>query len=260
MAEAADRLGYHHMTCSEHVTVPASVEDRRGARYWDPLATFGYLSARTERIRFATRAGARLPPPLAIAKRYGTLDRVTGGRLILGFGVGSLEEEFDLLGAPFDGRGASRRRPPRPPGVARRTSPACRRTTTTRGSSSTPTRAGAHPSGWEAGRTGRCGAVELADGWAPFGVPAEQLGEWIGWERATQRGRSGPTRWSSCSTRSIRRPHRRSRSDPDASVATSTRTTILNLRFRSDSLAECVASWRRWWARRQVRPSRGGIS
>src|SRR5207237_843980 len=44
--------------------------------------------------------------PLEIAKRYGTLDVVCGGRLILGFGVGSLQEEFDLLGVPFDDRGA----------------------------------------------------------------------------------------------------------------------------------------------------------
>ena len=43
--------------------------------------------------------------PLAIAKRYGTLDLVCGGRLILGVGVGTLKEEFDLLGAPYDNRG-----------------------------------------------------------------------------------------------------------------------------------------------------------
>lgn len=43
--------------------------------------------------------------PLEIAKRYGTLDKVSGGRLILGVGVGSLEEEFGLIGAPFDDRG-----------------------------------------------------------------------------------------------------------------------------------------------------------
>jgi len=43
--------------------------------------------------------------PLDIVKRYGTLDVVSGGRLILGVGVGSLEAEFNLLGAEFAGRG-----------------------------------------------------------------------------------------------------------------------------------------------------------
>src|SRR6476661_2865517 len=107
IAEAADRLGYHHLTCSEHVAIPVAVAPVRGARYYDPLATFGFLAARTERIRFATHVVV-LPyhHPLAIAKRYGTLDRVSNGRLILGVGVGTLEEEFALLAAPFADRGA----------------------------------------------------------------------------------------------------------------------------------------------------------
>src|SRR5438270_11233400 len=79
----------------------------RGAAYWDPLSTFGYLAARTEQIRLATHVLVLgYHHPLEIAKRYGTLDRVCCGRLILGVGVGSLREEFDLLGAPFDDRGA----------------------------------------------------------------------------------------------------------------------------------------------------------
>ena len=41
--------------------------------------------------------------PLEIAKRYGTLDMISGGRVVLGVGVGSLEQEFDLLDAPFEG-------------------------------------------------------------------------------------------------------------------------------------------------------------
>ena len=100
IAKAADRLGYHHLTCSEHIALPASEQSRRGARYWDPLATLGYLAARTQRIRLATHVLVlAYHHPLEIAKRYGTLDKVSNGRLILGVGVGSLKEEFDLLGA-----------------------------------------------------------------------------------------------------------------------------------------------------------------
>jgi probable F420-dependent oxidoreductase len=106
IAVAADRLGYHHVTCSEHVAIPLAAAPVRGARYYDPLATFGFLAAQTERLRFVTHVLV-LPyhHPLAIAKRYGTLDRLSGGRLILGVGVGTLEEEFALLGAEFAGRG-----------------------------------------------------------------------------------------------------------------------------------------------------------
>jgi probable F420-dependent oxidoreductase len=104
---AADRLGFHHLTCSEHVAIPEAVVPVRGARYYDPLATFGFLAAQTTRIRFLTHVLVLgYHHPLAIAKRYGTLDRLSNGRLILGVGVGTLAEEFALLGASFADRGA----------------------------------------------------------------------------------------------------------------------------------------------------------
>ena len=54
IAVTAEQHGYHHLTCSEHVAVPVDVAEVRGATYWDPLATFGYLAARTDTIRLAT--------------------------------------------------------------------------------------------------------------------------------------------------------------------------------------------------------------
>ena len=106
LVQAADRFGYHHVTCSEHVMVPASEAGRRGAVYWDPVATLAWVAALTERIRLATNVVVLgYHHPVALAKRYGTLDRLSAGRLILGVGVGSMEEEFSLLGAPFDDRG-----------------------------------------------------------------------------------------------------------------------------------------------------------
>lgn len=106
IVEDADRLGFDHVTCSEHVMVPTEIAEIRGGTYWDPLATFGYLAARTTRIHFATQVLVLgYHHPLEIAKRYGTLDVVSGGRLVLGLGVGTLQEEFELLGATFEGRG-----------------------------------------------------------------------------------------------------------------------------------------------------------
>lgn len=106
VAQRAEELGYHHVTCSEHVAVPKEVAAVRGGTYWDPLPTFGYLAAKTTTIKLATQVLVLgYHHPLAIAKRYGTLDRISGGRLVLGVGVGSLSEEFDLLEADFAGRG-----------------------------------------------------------------------------------------------------------------------------------------------------------
>ena len=42
IVHAADRLGYHHLTASEHIAVPVDVEARRGKRYWDLLSTLSY--------------------------------------------------------------------------------------------------------------------------------------------------------------------------------------------------------------------------
>lgn len=185
VAEAADRLGFDHLTCSEHVAVPVDIAEQRGGTYWDPLSTFGHLAARTSRIRFATQVLVLgYHHPLEIAKRYGTLDRVSGGRLVLGLGVGSLEEEFRLLGADFEGRGA----------IADDALAALRASLSRR----EPAYHGEHfgyeglvvePHAvqdrvplWIGGRTPRSLRRALAhgDGWVPFGLPLDRLGEMVG--------------------------------------------------------------------------------
>ncbi len=173
IAEAADRLDYHHMTCSEHVALPAGELARRGSRYWDPLATFGYLAARTSRIRFTTHVLVLgYHHPLEIAKRYGTLDKVSNGRLILGVGVGSLKEEFDLIGAPFDQRGRGPTMPcepfePRCPNPSPRTMAT---STISRASSSTLARCKNESlSGWAVAASARS---EGRRRWPTVGVPS----------------------------------------------------------------------------------------
>lgn len=184
IAEVADTLGFHHLTCSEHVAVPTEIAEQRGATYWDPLATFGYLAARTTRLRLLTQVLViGYHHPLEIAKRYGTLDRISGGRLMLGIGVGSLEEEFELLGAEFAGRGA----------VADDALAALRASLGRR----EPEYHGTHfdfsgfvvePHAVQArvplligGRTPRSlrRALELGDGWVPFGLSLDQLAQML---------------------------------------------------------------------------------
>ena len=197
LAVAADRLGYHYVTCSEHVAIPEHVAPVRGTRYYDPLATFGFLAAQTARLRFVTHVLV-LPyhHPLAIAKRYGTLDVLSGGRLVLGVGVGTLEEEFALLGAEFADRGACHE-----DGLRALRAAFGRRT---------PAYAGTHyrfdgfvvdPCGvqarvpiWLGGRSPRSlrRALELGDGWDPFRLTFEELAallrrarDWRVWRERT---------------------------------------------------------------------------
>lgn len=184
VAVAADRLGYHHLTCSEHVGIPAGELDRRGARYWDPLPTFGYLAARTTRIRFATHVLVLgYHHPLAIAKRYGTLDLISGGRLVLGVGVGSLREEFDLLGVPFDDRGPRADEALRALRIALSEREPSFRGEHLRfeGLVVDPVAVQERVPIWVGGRTLRSlrRAAALADGWSPFAVTDEQVRTWL---------------------------------------------------------------------------------
>jgi probable F420-dependent oxidoreductase len=163
----------------------------RGATYWDPLATFGYLAARTTTLQFATFVLVLgYHHPLEIVKRYGTLDRVSAGRLILGVGVGSLREEFELVGAPFDDRGA-------------RADDSLRALRAVWGVSVPeyhgefydfsdfvidPTAPRTHVPIWIGGRTQRSlrRAVELGDAWAPFGLRTAEMAAMVAKARDTE--------------------------------------------------------------------------
>lgn len=184
IAQAADRLGFDHLTCSEHVAVPPADAEVRGGVYWDPLATLGCIAGQTSRIRLATYVLVLgYHHPLEIAKRYGTLDRVAGGRLVLGVGVGSLEREFDLLGAPFADRGD-------------RADDALRALRASMGRREVeyhgphydfadllvePHALNPHVPFWIGGRTRRSlrRALDLAEGWAPFWLKEAELASWL---------------------------------------------------------------------------------
>ncbi|MEU5696832.1 LLM class F420-dependent oxidoreductase [Actinosynnema sp. NPDC020468] len=180
IAEAADSLGYHHITCSEHVGVPTAVAEVRGGRYWDPLATLAFLAARTTSLRLLTNVLVLgYHHPLAVAKSYGTLDRLSGGRVLLGVGVGSLEEEFALLGEPFEDRG------PRADDALRALRAAWGRPAPSYSGPHyafedflvDPHAVRTHVPLWVGGRTRRSlrRAVDLGDGWMPFGLTPSRV-------------------------------------------------------------------------------------
>src|SRR5207253_11248119 len=91
---------------SVHVAVPASGAAAMGATWFDAGSTLAFVAGATTRIRLLSHVLV-LPyrHPLVVAKQYGTLDHLSGGRVILGVGSGHLKPEFAILGADYERRG-----------------------------------------------------------------------------------------------------------------------------------------------------------
>ncbi|HTC12220.1 MAG TPA: LLM class F420-dependent oxidoreductase [Acetobacteraceae bacterium] len=72
----------------------------------DPLIWMAYVAAATMRIHLATGILILAQHnPVVCAKQVATLDAMSGGRVLLGIGVGWLKEEFEAIGVPFEDRG-----------------------------------------------------------------------------------------------------------------------------------------------------------
>jgi probable F420-dependent oxidoreductase len=72
----------------------------------DPLEVLSYLAATTDTLLLGTCVVvAPLHSPAVLAKRAATLDLLSSGRLLLGLGIGWQREEYEAVGAPFEGRG-----------------------------------------------------------------------------------------------------------------------------------------------------------
>ncbi|EFG75745.1 putative F420-dependent oxidoreductase, Rv2161c family [Mycobacterium parascrofulaceum ATCC BAA-614] len=119
VASTADECGFATLWAGEHVVMV----DRSGSRYpysddgviavpaqadWlDPTIALSFAAAASSRIGLAT--GVLLLPehnPVVMAKQAASLDRLSGGRLTLGVGIGWSREEFAALSVPFARRGA----------------------------------------------------------------------------------------------------------------------------------------------------------
>ncbi len=108
VATRAEELGFDSVWVSEHVFNVSYVHERIGARpYYEPLTVLTYVAAITSRVGLGTSVLV-LPyhNPIRLAKIAATLDVISGGRLILGVGVGVIEEELDAMGSPFSERGS----------------------------------------------------------------------------------------------------------------------------------------------------------
>ena len=119
LARKAEEVGLESAWTFEHVIVPVDYTSRypysptgkMGATpetpFIDPLIAITYAAAATTTLRFGT--GVNILPqanPLFLAKQVASIDAVSGGRMMLGVGIGWLREEFEALGTPFERRGA----------------------------------------------------------------------------------------------------------------------------------------------------------
>ena len=117
-AVGAEQLGYDSLYTVEHVVVPTVYDENypysesgrmplpADCPIPDPLDLLAFLAGRTERILLGT--GVVVGPhhhPLILAKRLATIDRLSGGRMLLGVGVGWMREELESTGVDFSTRG-----------------------------------------------------------------------------------------------------------------------------------------------------------
>jgi probable F420-dependent oxidoreductase len=118
LATAAEAAGFESLWTVEHVVVPhdyaSTYPYARGGKMPggedfnlpDPLVWLTWVGAHTSTLRLGT--GILVLPlrnPVVLAKEVATLDVMSGGRMLLGVGVGWLEEEFAVIGASFPDRG-----------------------------------------------------------------------------------------------------------------------------------------------------------
>jgi probable F420-dependent oxidoreductase len=117
VAQHAERLGISTLWVPEHVVLLDKYSSRYPYSYdgqlpvptnapiFDPFISLATMAAVTSTIRLAT--GICLVPehnPLVLAKVVATLDFLSGGRALLGVGIGWLEEEFQAIGVPWERR------------------------------------------------------------------------------------------------------------------------------------------------------------
>lgn len=111
LAARAEELGFASVWVSDHIVIPtefASVYPygppgtfslATSGNYFEPLVTLAWVAGATRRVRLGISVlVVPLRNPVVAAKQLATLDALSGGRLIVGIGVGWLEEEFEAVG------------------------------------------------------------------------------------------------------------------------------------------------------------------
>ena len=99
-AERVDQLGFHMGTFAHHSFTPDEIDPSA------PFVLLGAVASRTEKLRLGSGIYlAALHHPVTVAEQAATLDQISGGRAVLGVGVGYREYEFEGYGVDFTRRG-----------------------------------------------------------------------------------------------------------------------------------------------------------
>ncbi|WP_045877812.1 LLM class F420-dependent oxidoreductase [Pseudofrankia sp. DC12] len=107
VARAVERNGFSGFSLTEHPAPGAAWLAAGGHQTLDPFVALAYAAAVTERIRLLTYlAVAPYRNPFVLAKAAATVDKLSGGRMILGLGAGYQKSEFHALGVEFAERNA----------------------------------------------------------------------------------------------------------------------------------------------------------
>ncbi len=107
VARAAEAAGFNGFSFTEHPVPGARWLASGGHQSLDPFAALAYVAAVTTRLRLLTYLSV-LPyrNPFLLAKVTATVDKLSGGRFVLGAGTGYLKGEFRALGVDFEERNA----------------------------------------------------------------------------------------------------------------------------------------------------------
>ena len=101
MARVCEEVGFDSVWATDHVVMPREQREPYG-QLLEPFVTLSFVAASTEKLNLGT-SSIVLPQrnPILVAKQAAALDVFSGGRVILGMGIGWAEKEFGYLGADF---------------------------------------------------------------------------------------------------------------------------------------------------------------
>lgn len=106
IAVAAEEAGFDMVSMTDHPFPYEPWLKSGGHHAFDPFVSLAFMAAPTRTIKLCTLVVvSAYRHPYVTAKAAASLDNLSGGRLVMGMGVGYQRQEFEVLGASFDDRG-----------------------------------------------------------------------------------------------------------------------------------------------------------